>query len=306
MSRDRADSGVGSRGRRSGAADENTPPNIEDGRYLYCAVRIDGDDVPGDGDRLSLENGGVDGEPVTVLAVDDIGVVCHACDDIYDSGDIAQIKRWLVRHQTVVDSAGETFGTPVPFQFDTIVRTGDEGLREWLRTEYGTLERTLRELAGHWEYRIEVVETDSVDEQHLLETDGRLADLRDRIDDSSSGTAHLLEKQYEQRVGQLRANRRETVESDLRNRLDERAREVHALERSPSATLGDGSTGSTKPAGIDDGETLCRFTVLAHEDDESAVGSVLDDVAENPGFAVTFTGPWPPYTFAPELGGTDE
>ncbi|MDJ1431719.1 gas vesicle protein GvpL [Halostagnicola sp. A-GB9-2] len=310
MSRDRAGSGVDAREepssqeqQRSGGESDSLP-DIEEGRYLYCAVRVDGEDGFQDRDRIELEKAGIDDEPVSVVAVDDIGVVCHDCDGIYDSGDLEQVKRWLVRHQTVVDAAGDRFGTPVPFQFDTIIRTDDAGVREWLRNEYDTLEPTLSELAGHWEYRIEVVETDPIEEERLIERDEQLADLRERIDDSGSGTAHLLEKQYDQRVKQLRADRRESVEADLRVRIDEHVREVHALERSPAATLEDGSEDSAEPS-LDSGETLCRFTVLAHEDDESAVGSVLDDVASNPGFAVKFTGPWPPYTFAPELGGED-
>ncbi|AHF99894.1 gas vesicle protein GvpFL [Halostagnicola larsenii XH-48] len=308
MSGDRAGSGVDSREERRGAVESDSLPDIEEGRYLYCAVRVDGDDSRGEdsrnGDALDLETGGVDGEPVSVISVGDIGVVCHECDGLYDSDDLAQVKRWLVRHQTVVDAAGEQFGTPIPFQFDTIIRTDDDGVREWLRNESDTLEPTLEELAGHWEYRIEVVETDPLEEQRLLERDEQLADLRERIDDSGSGTAHLLEKQYEQRLKQLRADRRERIEADLRERIDERVREVHALERSPNATLDDGSDDSAETS-LDSGETLCRFTVLAHEDEEGAVGSVLDDVASNPGFTVKFTGPWPPYTFAPELGGND-
>ena len=308
MSRERVGSGVNSQEERHAAVESDSLPDIEEGRYLYCAVRVTEDDSRDEnlrnGDALDLETGGVDGEPVSVISVDDIGVVCHECDGLYDSDDLAQVKRWLVRHQTVVDRAGEMFGTPVPFQFDTIIRTDDEGVREWLRSEYDTLEPTLRELAGHWEYRIEVVETDPLEEQRLLEEDEQLADLRERIDDSGSGTAHLLEKQYEQRLKQLRADRRERIEADLRARIEDRVREIHALERSPNATLEDGS-GDSMEASVDSGETLCRFTVLAHEDDETAVGSVLDDVASNPGFAVKFTGPWPPYTFAPELGGND-
>ncbi|MFC4541569.1 gas vesicle protein GvpL [Halosolutus amylolyticus] len=279
------------RDRRGESPDDEGLPEIEEGRYLYCLVRADGDET--------IDTTGVDGEPVSLLTVDGVGAVVHQCDTIYDSADLTEVKRWLVRHQTVVDEAGEAFGTPIPFQFDTILRGGDEGLREWLREEYETIDRALSELAGHWEYRVEVVETDPIDDEALLERDDRLRELDERIDASEEGAAFLLEKQYEQRVRELQQARRESLSDDLQGRLDDVTREVHALERSPSATLGDGSADG---APATDGETLCRLTLLAHEDDEEAVGSILDDVAANPGLEVRFTGPWPPYTFAPELG----
>ncbi|WP_435551400.1 gas vesicle protein GvpL [Natrinema sp. CGMCC1.2065] len=288
----------------AGTAEPADAPSIDEGRYLYCLVRTDGD--------ADLETTGVDGEPVSVVVADGIGAVVHACDGVYDSGDLAQIRRWLVRHQTVVDEAGQAFGTPIPFQFDTILRGDDDGLREWLREERGILERALDGLAGHWEYRVEVVEIDPVDDAALIERDDRLRELDERIDDAEDGTAFLLEKQFDQRLTELRAARRESVTADLRERLAAEAREVHALERSPSAQLSDDVAGSSAGAGdskADDGETLARLTLLAHEDDEGAIGSVLDDVAATDGLEVRFTGPWPPYTFAPELGsdgdGTD-
>ncbi|ELY51741.1 gas vesicle protein GvpL [Natronolimnohabitans innermongolicus] len=282
------------------AIDEADLPEIEDGRYLYCLVRLDDDDrQQGEGTDASLETTGVDGEPVSVIVEDGLGAVVHATDGIYDSGDLAQIRRWLVRHQTVVDEAGEAFGTPIPFQFDTILRGGDAGVRQWLREESTLLERALSELANHWEYRVEVVEIDPIDDDALVERDERLRELAAKIDGSGEGTAFLLEKKFDQRLTELRAARRESITADLRDRLDEHAREVHALERSPSASLADDVT----DAGDDDGETLCRLTLLAHEDAESEIGSVLDDVAANDGLEVRFTGPWPPYTFAPELGG---
>ncbi|QSW99301.1 gas vesicle protein GvpL [Haloterrigena alkaliphila] len=270
-------------------------PDFDDGRYLYCIVRAE--------EGATLETTGVDGEPISIVVDDGIGAVVHETDGIYDSADLAQVRRWLVRHQTVVDEAGEAFGTPIPFQFDTILRGDDARVREWLREERDTLERALSGLAGHWEYRVEVVEIDPIDDDALIEQDERLQDLAQQIDDSSEGAAFLLEKKFDQRLKELRASRRESITADLQERLADVAREVHTLERSPSASLSDEVAG--EGADEDDGETLCRLTLLAHEDDEGAIGSILDDVAANDGFEVRFTGPWPPYTFAPELGGDE-
>lgn len=285
-------------------ADEHAEtPAIDEGRYLYCLVRADED--------AALETTGVDDEPVSIVTENGIGAVVHACDGIYDSADLAQIRRWLVRHQTVVDEAGQAFGTPIPFQFDTILRGDDAAVREWLHEESETLERALSGLVDHWEYRVEVVEVDPISDEALIERDERLRELDEQIGGSGEGTAFLLEKQFDQRLTELRAARRESLTADLEERLAAKAREVHALERSPSAklsnditdteseTVRDSSDGSDESS---DGEALCRLTVLAHEDDEEAIGSILDDVAANDGLEVRFTGPWPPYTFSPELG----
>ncbi|TYL36280.1 gas vesicle protein GvpFL [Natronococcus pandeyae] len=269
-------------------------PEIDEGRYLYCIVQADED--------ATFETDGVDGEPVSIVTTDGIGAVVHACDEIYDSADLTQVKRWLVRHQTVVDEAGDAFGTPIPFQFDTILRGDDDGVREWLREESEMLDRALTELAGHWEYRVEVVETEPIGDEDLIERDDRLRELDEQISGSEEGTAFLLEKQYEQRVKELQRARRESITDDLQERLADVTREVHTLERSPSAAVGEVADSET----TDGGETLCRLTLLAHEDDEEAVGSLLDDVAAAPGLEVRFSGPWPPYTFAPELGGNGD
>ncbi|AEH35468.1 gas vesicle protein GvpL [Halopiger xanaduensis] len=289
-------------------------PEIDEGRYLYCIVQVDNDGAEGadseDDATATLDTTGVDGEPVSVVVEDGIGAVVHACDGIYDSADLAQVRRWLVRHQTVVDEAGQAFGTPIPFQFDTILRGDDERVREWLREERDTLERALSGLADHWEYRVEVVERDPIEDAALIERDERLRELDAKIGDSGEGTAFLLEKKLDQRLNEVRAARRESLTADLEERLADAAREVHSLERSPTASLDDavaddsGGSGAESDGSADDGgETLCRLTLLAHEDAESEIGSILDDVAAEDGLEVRFTGPWPPYTFAPELGG---
>ncbi|RKD94857.1 gas vesicle protein GvpL [Halopiger aswanensis] len=296
-------------------ADAGEVPAIDEGRYLYCIVQVETgntEDADSEGDpSAALDTTGVDGEPVSVIVEDGIGAVVHACDGIYDSADLAQVRRWLVRHQTVVDEAGQAFGTPIPFQFDTILRGDDERVREWLHEERETLERALSGLADHWEYRVEVVERDPIDDATLIERDERLRELDAKIGDSGEGTAFLLEKKLTQRLKEVRAARRESLTADLEDRLADAAREVHSLERSPTASLDDAVTdesgeGGAGGNGVNDGETLCRLTLLAHEDAESEIGSILDDVAAEDGLEVRFTGPWPPYTFAPELGGGDE
>ncbi|MFT4957909.1 MAG: hypothetical protein ACI9EZ_001228, partial [Halobacteriales archaeon] len=86
----------------------------DDDHYVYCLVDTRDVGTP------EIETTGIDGEPVEVIDVDGVGVVTHVTDGLYDSDDQEEIKRWLLAHQSVVDAAGESFGTPLPLQFDTV------------------------------------------------------------------------------------------------------------------------------------------------------------------------------------------
>ncbi|HET7323861.1 MAG TPA: GvpL/GvpF family gas vesicle protein [Halococcus sp.] len=264
---------------------ENT--EFEDGRYLYCAVGLSGTEP-------KIEAQGVDEEPVRVLAIEDIGIVVHDCDSLYDSDDMDVVRKWVLQHQQVVDAAGEAFGTPLPFQFDTIL-TGDDGrVREWVLDEQETISEYLDALAGHWEYRIELRRDESKLTEELETTDERLQELGAEIDDAGSGTEFLLEKQYDKRLTELKRERRAERSAALEDRLTDLAREVNEL--------GD-STTPTDERESEELETQARFTVLAAAKQEETIGEMLDEVAAESGVEVRFTGPWPPYSFVPAIGG---
>ena len=291
------------RAAEAGPADVEVP-EIDEGRYVYCVVSVDGSD-PGDG----VEVRGIEDEPVSVIDADGIGAVVHNCEGVYDSADPAEIRRWLVRHQRVVDDAGEAFGTPLPFQFDTIIRGDDAVVRDWLQRERASLERALEALTGHWEYRIDLVRTEPIDRDRLVAEDDSLASLREEIDDADRGRAHLLEKRFKSRLRERRRERRERLSRQLRERVSPHVRELHELEREPSADLETSDDNDDNDDNDGAGEvTICRLTVLAHEDDETALGDALDEIAARDGIEIRFTGPWPPYTFTPTFGedGPDE
>ncbi len=262
---------------------------FEDGRYLYCAVRLSGTEP-------KIEAQGVDDEPVRLLAIEDIGVVVHDCESLYDSDDMDIVRKWVLQHQQVVDEAGETFGTPLPFQFDTILTGTDDRVREWVLEERETLSDHLDTLSGHWEYRIELRRDESTLTEELETSDERLRELSGEIEDAGSGTSFLLEKQYDKRLTELKRERRAERAAALESRLADLAREVNEL--------GDPTTldGERESEGM---ETQARFTVLAAAESENAIGEMLDEIAAESGIEVRFTGPWPPYSFAPAIGGED-
>lgn len=217
---------------------DDTDTEFEEGRYLYCAVAVD--------DGADLDTEGVDDEPVRLLAVDDIGVVLHDCESLYDTANMDELRKWVLQHQNVVDAAGEVFGTPIPFQFDTVLTGDDDRVREWVGEERGTLADYLDQLAGHWEYRVELRREEEALREDLVASDDRLAELDEEIEAAGSGTAFMLEKQYDQRLRELRRERRGERAAALRDRLDEFARTVDELgERT---TLDDeGATTAWRP-----------------------------------------------------------
>ena len=276
---------------------------IEQGRYLYCVVR-----TPADGATETVfSTTGIEDEPVSVVTAGEVGAVVHSCASLYDSDELQTIQEWLLSHQRVVDEAGETFGTPIPFQFDTVLTGGDEALREWLNAESDRLTTDLDALAGHWEYRIEISHHEEA-RAEIAANSAELSALREKIDEAASGTAYLLEQQYDKQLAERLRDRRRQQTREAADRI---APHVSALE----------SLGSRRAAGEldlveeDDHDPVGRFAVLATDSGADELGEELEAIAAEPGVEVRFTGPWPPYTFAPEIdsagahadsqGGTD-
>jgi hypothetical protein len=267
-------------------SDADADLDIEEGRYLYCAVYAD--------DDAGLDAEGLDGEAVSVVVRDGIGVVVQPVDSVFDSENLTEVRQWLLTHQGVVDEAGAAFGTPLPFRFDTILRGDDATVVDWLAENRGELDDALSWLAGRWEYRVEVRWDETAVEESVGE-DEDLRELAARVEDASEGTGFLLESQYETRLAERVEARRSEVEADLVERLDS-----HAVELQHA---GDGAGVFSGSGGDDDLQRVTRLSLLADREAEGAIGEELEPFAEEPHQEVRYTGPWPPYSFAPEIGG---
>jgi len=271
---------------------------VEQGRYLYCLVHLpatasdEGDVDP------EFSTTGIDDEPVSVISAGEVGAVVHSCESLYDSDDPQTIQQWLLSHQRVVDEAGEAFGTPIPFQFDTVLTGGDEALRDWLAAEAEQLTTELAALADHWEYRIDVIHHEDA-RKEIAADDDELSTLQAKINDAESGTAYLLEQQYDK---QLSERLREHRHQQAREVADRIAPHVSALESLGSRR----STMGGVDIGDDKSEPIGRFAVLATDAGADELGETLDEIAAEPGVELRFTGPWPPYTFAPEIDSREE
>lgn len=264
-----------------------TEPSFETGRYLYCVVQLP------ETESVEFSTVGVDDERAYLLTAETIGIVVHDCDTLYDSSNIDLVRKWLLAHQNVIDTAGEQFGTPIPFQFDTILRGDDERVRTWLESERNTFASHLDAMAGCWEYRIDVLRDEAIVEEELSD-DEQLVEIDERIAESTSGTSHLLEKKYEQRLKTLKQEQRTDRTASLTEQLSTIVRDLQ--------DLGQKQTTLDTDADIDEGLIReARLAILAHEERQDEIGDLLDDVAAEPGVEIRFTGPWPPYTFTPTI-----
>jgi len=272
------------------ASTKSETPSFEEGRYLFCAVAIEDRETP------AFDPDGIEGGSVSIVERDGVGVVVQTVGSLFDSEDLEVVKRWLLDHQRVVDEAGEVFGTPIPFRFDTIVTGDDEEVRGWLEENEAELRTALDSLSGRWEYRIDL-QWDETQVRAEVAEDDELRALSDRIDAANEGTAHLLGKQYERQLSSKVTERRDALSDRLLDRLEEHAHEVAVLDRRPSVVdAADGVGGE----GVD---PVVRVSVLADEEREGAIGAVLEEFAAQDHLSVSYTGPWPPYTHAPTIGG---
>ncbi|MBV0901936.1 gas vesicle protein GvpL [Haloarcula salina] len=261
------------------------------GRYLYCVAALI--DAPEVADGTGLSTDGVDGERPYLVLDDGVGAVVHRRNDPYDSNDGATVKRWLLEHQGVVDAVHDRFGTPLPVRFDTIVEGDDESVAAWLERTGPTLRSALDDLAGHSEYRIELRCDADPFGASAVDADARLDELRDDATEAGSGTAFLREKQARQRERSLVATEWRETAAAVRETLASHATEVESVDRTVSSLV------ETDRA--DDADFETTFAALADDAAATAIGERLDEVAATPGVEVRYTGPWPPYTFAPTL-----
>jgi hypothetical protein len=266
--------------------DAGTTLDFEEGRYVYCAVRA--------GEDATFAATGLEGGDVTLFARDGVGVVVQAVDSVFDSDDVTQVRSWLLDHQQVVDDAGQQFGTPLPFRFDTILKGGDATVSEWLETHRAELEEALEWLAGRWEYRIRLEWDAGAIADEILEADDELREMAERADSADEGTGFLLEKQYQQQLSERVEAHRSAVEAQLHEDVEPYAVERQRSGRASMLSEGDEDDGET--------ETVADLSILADREDETAIGDALEPFAEHDAYEVSYTGPWPPYSFAPEIG----
>lgn len=291
-------------GRKNEQPEERT---VTDGRYLYCLINTTtaesetgseqeskaGSEQESEQATVDWSTTGVDDNTVYVIEGESVGAVVHDCERIYDTESPEQVKQWVLRHQHVVDAASDVFGTPLPMRFNTILEGGDTSVTQWLHENHDTVREELTSFAGTWEYRIHLFWEPSTFEAQIEDEDDQLQELQQRQEEAGSGKSFLLKKQYDKRLRERKQNRRAELTTTLQETVRPVVREL--LKQGSGSQLAEDTTPTKK-------EQVTRLAVLADEENETVLGDRLDEIVEQDGVSIKFTGPWPPYTFAPDLG----
>lgn len=269
--------------------DPNGKKNIINGRYLYCLVD------PTASEEAKITVRGVGDVPVYLIQERDVSAVVHDCERTYgtETPDLDLLKQRVLRHQRVVDAASESFGTPLPMRFNTVFDGGNASLRGWMQDQYGQIRGGLRSFAGMREYRVSLFWESESFEEKIKTQDETLRGILQRQQQAGSGKAFLIEKQYNKRLRELKNERREELTAALKRAVKPTARELQEQES---------TTPLSQTPDSADGEVVAHVAILADKTDEAKLGDRLDEFVEHDGASVRFTGPWPPYTFVPDLG----
>ena len=255
--------------------------DYEEGRYFYCIVNS--------GKEKDFGQVGVEDSSVYVVAFNDIGAVVHSCEaKPYRTEAKEKAREWILAHQYVIDLAAEEFDTVIPLTFDTIFKGNNETLKMWLSKEYDQLKALSAKLKGKAEYGVQVFIENEFVNRNVKDIQD-VQNLEERLKNASSGVAYLLNKNLE---------KRRQIERHLV--IDKYANELCAKIEKLVDDLKIGSINKEVPEEWKGKQMILNIACLAHKDKIENLGTLLGQLKKE-GFAVRFTGPWPPYSFVGQL-----
>jgi hypothetical protein len=236
---------------------------------------------------------GIENNLVYTVPIDDIGAVVHRCEaKPYKTKDKEKAGEWILTHQYVIDLATKECGTIIPLTFDTIFKGDDETVKQWLREEYHELKTMLEKLEGKAEYGVQIfVENDFVEK--IPEENEEIQRLKKEIEHKPKGTAYLLRKKLE---GKLELERKALIDKHANNLYNQIKTLAYDVKLN--------STKKEVPEKWKGKQMILNLACLAPKNNIQSLGNMLGEVNKRNGLAVRFTGPWPPYSFVEEIGGS--
>jgi len=254
----------------------------EEGRYLYCIVNS--------GEEADFGQMGIEGNLVYTVPFNGVGAVVHRCEaKPYKTEDKEKAGEWILAHQYVIDLATKEFGTVIPLTFDTIFKGDDGTVKKWLSEEYHQLKALLVKLEGKAEYGVQVfIENDFINK--TIGESEEIQRLKRELENKNSGAAYLFKKKMEKRIHLEEEASMNRHAKELYDRVKKLVDDVK-LE----------STRREVPEKWRDKHMILNLACLAHKDKAPNLGNMLGELNEREGFAVRFTGPWPPYSFVGQV-----
>lgn len=232
---------------------------------------------------------GIDGQPVYAVPFRDIAAIVHASPlTPYHSEDESVMKQWVLEHQNVLETAGDRYGTIVPFGFDTIImpdggRSAEEVLIAWMDGEYDRVQKKIAKIRGKKEYGVQVFGSVPAMVARVTGTNETIRALQEEIKNTGPGRAYMVRQKLEQEL-------KKGIESDV----DETARTCH---RKIAAACDDLKVEKIKKTHEKDTRMLLNYSCLVDDEKYLKLGEVLESIESEDGLSVRFTGPWPVYSF---------
>ena len=254
----------------------------EAGRFLYCIIN--------NSKETDFGHIGIEDNQVYTIVFNDIGVIVHRCKaKPYQTEDKEKVADWILTHQYVIDLATKEFGTVIPLTFDTIFKGDDKTVTNWISEEYHDLKALLLKLEGKSEYGIQIFFKNEFINKMITESN-EIQILNRELENKSSGAAYLFKKKVEKRI-----------QIEKKASINKYATELYSQIKTLVDNLKLESTKRKVPEQWKDKQMILNLACLLHKDKIQKLGNLLGEVNNREGFAVRFTGPWPPYSFVEKI-----
>lgn len=252
----------------------------DEAKYLYSVASCE--------EKVDLGKIGLEESLVYTIPHRDIAAIVHSCESRpYSTEDKKLAEGWILEHAYVIDQATKRFGTVLPFSFDVIILGDDHAIEQWLFKNYGSIRSELDRMKGKSEYSVQIFYDKSKLESEYANDDQEVREMRREIEKVGKGKAYLLQKKLNMLVN-------DKVTQELIRLSDEFMARILALSD-------DIKLDKKKASDLDrfKGKSLMTSLVcLVSYDNVAPLGDLLDEINKMDGFAVRFTGPWAPFSFA--------
>lgn len=279
MKETKTEAGIERQERYTEACAKGVAEGNADGRYVYSVVA---------GSKFDFGNIGIKGCSVYTIPYKDIAVVVHSClAEPYDTENDDEAKGWVLEHSYVIDCATKAFGTVLPFSFDVIIKGNDEAVRDWLSQNYDHLREELERVKGRAEYSIQIFFDEGPLSEAVLSQNPELSKLKADIDSMSKGTAYLYLRKLDLKIKEEVSKEISKLAEEFGSCIGEQADEVKVERKVPRV-----------PENYRGKKLVVALNCLVRDEKVETLGNLLDDINGRKGFAVRFTGPWAPFSFA--------
>lgn len=244
---------------------------------------------------------GVEGSRVELLDVlpDTHAVVSRLPAGTLDPETLAERSEelaWVAQHGLVHERVVAWFvdhGDIVPVRLFTLY-SSEDALRREVDGRAGAIRAQIERLRGLREWNLKVAYLPDRLMDRLADLSAEIRELDQQIGQAKPGHRYLLERKRQELAKAEAARGARNVAQQLLDALKPHAREVRALE-------------PPRAAAADKTALVLNAALLVARAEEPAMREVAAEHAEDLGeigIDVSFSGPWAPYRFTGEEGGT--